>query len=111
MTKVVFVFFLLPIFCFSQFDKKIKLNHIRIIASHNSYKGFPNPKVLRFLDRIKDKYANKISSEDQVNFKENLKIINNQIKQIENLVNEFSDFARMPKPIFKKNDLCWLLSI
>ena len=30
------------------------------------------------------------------NFEENLKIINNQIKQIENLVNEFSDFARMP---------------
>ena len=39
------------------------------------------------------------------NFKENLKIINNQIKQIENLVNEFSDFARMPKPILKENDL------
>ena len=41
----------------------------------------------------------------KANFKENLKIINNQIKQIENLVNEFSDFARMPKPIFKANDL------
>ena len=36
------------------------------------------------------------------NFKENLKIINNQIKQIGNLVNEFSDFARMPKPVLKK---------
>ena len=57
------------------------------------------------IDRIKDKYTNKISNEDQTHFKENLKIINNQIKQIENLVNEFSDFARMPKPIFKKNDL------
>ena len=57
------------------------------------------------IDRIKDKYTNKISNEDQAHFKENLKIINNQIKQIENLVNEFSDFARMPKPIFKKNDL------
>ncbi len=34
--------------------------------------------------------------------KENLKIINNQIKQIEKLVNEFSDFARMPKPIFRE---------
>jgi two-component system nitrogen regulation sensor histidine kinase NtrY len=34
-----------------------------------------------------------------------LKIINNQIKQIGNLVNEFSDFARMPKPVLKKNDL------
>jgi Signal transduction histidine kinase involved in nitrogen fixation and metabolism regulation len=35
----------------------------------------------------------------------NLKTINNQINQIENLVNEFSDFARMPKPIYKENDL------
>ncbi len=61
------------------------------------------------IDRIRDKYSNKISSEDQINFKENLKIINNQIKQIENLVNEFSDFARMPKPIFKKNDLIKIL--
>ena len=26
----------------------------------------------------------------------------NQIKQIENLVNEFSDFARMPKPLYLK---------
>jgi len=39
------------------------------------------------------------------NFKDNLKIINNQIKQIEKLVNEFSDFARMPKPIFRENNL------
>ena len=44
------------------------------------------------------------------NFKENLKIINNQIKQIENLVNEFSDFARMPKPILKDNDLIIILN-
>ena len=34
-----------------------------------------------------------------------LKIIDKQIKQIENLVNEFSDFARMPKPILKENNL------
>ena len=62
------------------------------------------------LDRIKSKYSDKISEEDQVNFKENLKIINNQIKQIENLVNEFSDFARMPKPIFKDNNLVEILN-
>ena len=54
------------------------------------------------IDRIKNKYTSKISNEDQANFEDNLKIINNQIKQIENLVNEFSDFARMPKPILKK---------
>ena len=61
------------------------------------------------IDRIKNKYIDQISNEDQSNFKENLKIINNQIKQIENLVNEFSDFARMPKPILKNNDLIKIL--
>ena len=61
------------------------------------------------IDRIKNKYSEKISKEDQINFKDNLKIIDNQIKQIENLVNEFSDFARMPKPIFKNNDLIKIL--
>ena len=61
------------------------------------------------IDRIKNKYSDQILNEDQNNFKENLKIINNQIKQIENLVNEFSDFARMPKPILKNNDLIKIL--
>ena len=62
------------------------------------------------IDRIKNKYSKQISETDQNNFKENLKIINNQIKQIENLVNEFSDFARMPKPILKMNNLVDLLN-
>ena len=62
------------------------------------------------IDRIKDKYSNQILENDKINFQENLKIINNQIKQIENLVNEFSDFARMPKPILKKNDLIQIVS-
>ena len=61
------------------------------------------------IDRLKTKYAEQLNVNDQSNFKENLKIINNQIKQIEKLVNEFSDFARMPKPIFHKNDLVILL--
>jgi len=37
-------------------------------------------------------------------------IIGKQIKQIENLVNEFSDFARMPKPILKDNNLVSLIN-
>ena len=61
------------------------------------------------IDRIKNKYLDQLSSNDQKNLNENLKIINNQIKQIENLVNEFSDFARMPKPILKDNDLVSLI--
>ena len=62
------------------------------------------------IDQIKNKYLGKLSDNEQENFKENLKIINNQIKQIENLVNEFSDFARMPKPIFKDNDILKILN-
>ncbi len=62
------------------------------------------------IDRIKEKYSKKIENNEKDNFEENLKIINNQIKQIENLVNEFSDFARMPKPIFKKNDLIKIIN-
>jgi two-component system, NtrC family, nitrogen regulation sensor histidine kinase NtrY len=61
------------------------------------------------IDRLKSKYSTEIAEKYKDDFKENLKIINNQIKQIEKLVNEFSDFARMPKPIFKDNDLVTLM--
>ena len=57
------------------------------------------------IDRLKNKYLNEISSDNQKKFNEYLKTIIKQIKQIENLVNEFSDFARMPKPLFKPNNL------
>ena len=57
------------------------------------------------IDRIKEKYIQQVDKNEKDNFEENLKIINNQIKQIGNLVNEFSDFARMPKPVLKRNDL------
>ena len=46
-----------------------------------------------------------MNDKDKLSFNQNLKVINKQIKQIENLVNEFSDFARMPKPILKKHDI------
>jgi two-component system, NtrC family, nitrogen regulation sensor histidine kinase NtrY len=62
------------------------------------------------IDRLKNKYSNQLEETDKENFRDNLKIINNQIKQIEKLVNEFSDFARMPKPIFKNNDLLVLMN-
>jgi two-component system nitrogen regulation sensor histidine kinase NtrY len=61
------------------------------------------------IDRLKNKYSTELDEKNKENFKENLKIINNQIKQIEKLVNEFSDFARMPKPVFQKNDLIILI--
>ena len=62
------------------------------------------------IDRLKNKYSNQLNENDTENFKDNLKIINNQIKQIEKLVNEFSDFARMPKPVFRKNNLVDIIS-
>ncbi|MDC0480894.1 ATP-binding protein [Candidatus Pelagibacter sp.] len=61
------------------------------------------------IDRLKNKYSTDLVEKNKVDFNENLKIINNQIKQIEKLVNEFSDFARMPKPVFQKNNLVELM--
>ena len=57
------------------------------------------------IDRLRNKFSEVLSSEQKINFTDSLKIIDKQIKQIENLVNEFSDFARMPKPILKNNNL------
>ena len=53
------------------------------------------------IDRLREKYSKKIDT-DNNNFEKYLDTINRQIKDIENLVNEFSNFARMPRPIFKK---------
>ena len=57
------------------------------------------------IDRLQSKYAAQISDKDKENYNENLRIIKNQIRQIGNLVNEFSDFARMPKPILKDHNI------
>ena len=53
------------------------------------------------IDRLREKYSSKIESKEN-EFEKYLETINRQIKDIENLVNEFSNFARMPRPIFKK---------
>jgi two-component system nitrogen regulation sensor histidine kinase NtrY len=53
------------------------------------------------IDRLQEKFYKKID-EGQDEFKNYLSTINRQIKDIENLVNEFSSFARMPSPMFKK---------
>ena len=54
------------------------------------------------IDRIREKYLTKVNDNSISNY---LNTITKQIKDIELLVNEFSDFARMPKPIFKKINL------
>jgi two-component system nitrogen regulation sensor histidine kinase NtrY len=61
------------------------------------------------IDRIKEKYLTKINEKDN-SFSDYLSTIAKQIKDIEFLVNEFSDFARMPKPMFKKMNLNNLVS-
>ena len=61
------------------------------------------------IDRLKIKHSDKMEIQQKEDFTKSLKIIGKQIKQIENLVNEFSDFARMPKPILKDNNLVPLI--
>jgi len=62
------------------------------------------------VDRLKEKYSVKLEPSEREDFTGGLKVIGKQIKQIENLVNEFSDFARMPKPILKNNNLVIIIS-
>ena len=61
------------------------------------------------IDRIREKYLNKTKDVDN-RFSSYLDTVTKQIKDIEHLVDEFSDFARMPKPVFKKIDLNKLIS-
>ena len=53
------------------------------------------------IDSLREKYKDKLKNESQ-EFEKYLETINRQIKDIEKLVNEFSNFARMPRPILKK---------
>ena len=53
------------------------------------------------IDRLREKYSSKIQG-DRPDFEKYLDTINRQIKDIEKLVNEFSNFARMPSPQFSK---------
>tara|TARA_B110000037_G_scaffold111048_1_gene128232 strand:+ start:26 stop:1807 length:1782 start_codon:yes stop_codon:yes gene_type:complete len=68
----------------------------------------PLTPIQLIIDKLKNKYSDKIENNQKEDFTKSLKIIAKQIKQIENLVNEFSDFARMPKPILKDNNLVTL---
>tara|TARA_Y100001970_G_scaffold293703_1_gene442486 strand:- start:329 stop:2107 length:1779 start_codon:yes stop_codon:yes gene_type:complete len=53
------------------------------------------------IDRLKEKYSDKLK-DDKSDFSKYLETINRQIVDIKKLVNEFSDFARMPAPLLKK---------
>ncbi len=65
----------------------------------------PLTPIQLIIDSLKNKYTDLLDENNKISFNEKVKTINKQVKLIEKLVNEFSDFARMPKPIFKKTDL------
>ena len=61
------------------------------------------------IDSLREKYKDKLLKEGH-DFEKYLETINRQIKDIEKLVNEFSNFARMPNPILKKMDIVNLIN-
>jgi two-component system nitrogen regulation sensor histidine kinase NtrY len=61
------------------------------------------------IDSLREKYKDKLLNEGR-DFEKYLETINRQIKDIEKLVNEFSNFARMPRPILKKMDIVNLIN-
>ena len=65
----------------------------------------PLTPIQLIIDSLKNKYTELLDEDNKKSFNEKIKTINKQVKLIEQLVNEFSDFARMPKPIFKKINL------
>ena len=50
---VVLVFISLNLSFHSQVNDTVRLNHYKVLASHNSYKKYPNPKVIKFLSKFK----------------------------------------------------------
>jgi two-component system nitrogen regulation sensor histidine kinase NtrY len=60
------------------------------------------------LDRINNKFKNQITTDKKL-FEDHIKTINFQITEITNLLNSFSDFARMPEPIFLSNNFIEIL--
>ncbi len=56
------------------------------------------------IDSLREKYKIKLNKEGD-EFDKYLETINRQVKDIEKLVNEFSNFARMPRPMLKKIDI------
>jgi len=107
---------------FNLMTEKLKSQQEKLLINerHEAWEGIarklaheiknPLTPIQLTIDRLKNKYNNLLNDSEKDNFNENLKIILKQINQIENLVNEFSDFARMPKPIFKKNNISNILT-
>jgi two-component system, NtrC family, nitrogen regulation sensor histidine kinase NtrY len=104
----------------SMIDKlKIQQDKLLTTAKHSAWETVarklaheiknPLTPIQLSIDQIRTKYIKKIDDSDN-NLSNYLNTITKQIKDIEHLVNEFSDFARMPKPVFKNVDLNQIIS-
>ena len=102
---------------FNQMIDRLKYQQNKLLANerHEAWESIarkiaheiknPLTPIQLIIDSLKKKYSELFDETNKESFLEKIKTINKQIKLIEKLVNEFSDFARMPKPIFKKNEL------
>ena len=99
---------------------KVQQNKLLISERHEAWESIarklaheiknPLTPMQLTIDNLKTKYLNNLDSDNKELFEKNLLLMKNQIKQIENLVNEFSDFARMPKPLYQKNEIIKLIT-
>ena len=106
---------------FNQMTERLKIQQDKLLTAerHSAWENVarklaheiknPLTPIQLSIDRIKEKYLNKIQ-DNKEDFSVYLNTINKQIKDIEKLVNEFSDFARMPLPVMKKEELKKIIS-
>ena len=102
---------------FNQMIDRLKYQQNKLLANerHEAWESVarkiaheiknPLTPIQLIIDNLRKKYSELFDEKNRVSFLDKIKTINKQVKLIEKLVNEFSDFARMPKPIFKKNEL------
>ena len=99
---------------------KVQQNKLLISERHEAWESIarklaheiknPLTPMQLTIDNLKTKYLANLDKDKKILFEKNLLLMKNQIKQIENLVHEFSDFARMPKPLYQKNKFISLLT-
>ena len=98
---------------------KVQQNKLLISERHEAWESIarklaheiknPLTPMQLTIDNLKTKYSINLDQNNKKLYEKNLLLMKNQIKQIENLVNEFSDFARMPKPLYQKNKFTKIL--
>jgi two-component system, NtrC family, nitrogen regulation sensor histidine kinase NtrY len=60
-------------------------------------------------ERIRKKYSSVVAAEEQENFNRYIDTIIKHSENIEKIVKEFSEFARMPQPVLAKNNISQLI--